>query len=155
MTKIDISQAMNTGWAKLPATKSVVASRAIAILDLWALSRRLVFTAIITNAFRAAVKGKEKMLMIIFKIRQTWAKGEGFSSLPPKITYIRHSWCISSLEFMMAFQIYLNSVAGLRTVHQINILSVNLLLFVLRWSCHMHLSLSGCFPWFCFLLITF
>ena len=42
----------------------------------------------------------------------------------------------------MASQIYLNSVGGLRTVHQINILSVDLLLFVLRWSCHMHLSFS-------------
>ena len=78
LTKIDIKPAMNTGWAKLPATKSVVASRAIAILDLGALSRRLVFTTIITNALRTAVKGKEKRLMIIFKIRQNWAKGEGF-----------------------------------------------------------------------------
>jgi len=40
------------------------------MLDLMALSRDFVFTAVITNAFKAAVKGNVTMLMTAMKIRR-------------------------------------------------------------------------------------
>ena len=103
LSKIAINHATSMGWTNIPTGKSVVASRAIMKLDLWALNRRLVFTAIITNAFKTTVKGKVKMLMVMFKVRAIWTTLEGCCSLPPKKAYSGHSWWIAWLEFMASF----------------------------------------------------
>ena len=52
-----------------PKVKSVDASKARRMFDLWALSRDFTLTAIITSAFKTAVKGKVRMLMIMRNIR--------------------------------------------------------------------------------------
>jgi len=49
--------------------KSVDASIASKMFDLWTLSRDFVLTAIITSAFKAAVKGKVMMLMTMRNIK--------------------------------------------------------------------------------------
>ena len=38
-------------------------------------------TAIITSAFKTAVKGQVRMLMTIMKIRKAWVEGEGSCSV--------------------------------------------------------------------------
>lgn len=45
----------------IPAIKSVDASKASKIFDVWALRRDSIFTANITKAFKTAVKGKVRM----------------------------------------------------------------------------------------------
>ena len=61
--------AMYIGCTSIPTAKSVEASIASKMFDLWALSRDFTLTAIITSAFKAAVKGKVSVLMKMMKIK--------------------------------------------------------------------------------------
>ena len=63
---------MKGGWIAAPTRKSVDANNASKIFDLVALNRDLVFTAIITKAFRTTVKGKVMMLITIMKQKNAW-----------------------------------------------------------------------------------
>ena len=80
--------------------KSVDASNASKMFDLCALNRDFVFTAIITSAFKTAVKGKVRMWMIMIKIRIATATGEGCCNLSPNTRSASHPEWVVSLEFM-------------------------------------------------------
>ena len=67
-----IITAMKGGWIAAPTRKSVDANNASKIFDLVALNRDLVFTAIITKAFRTTVTGKVMMLITIMKQKNAW-----------------------------------------------------------------------------------
>ena len=98
--------AMKTGWTMTPTTKSVDASNASKMFDFCALSRGFTFTASIVSAFKTAVKGKVRMLMIIMKINTAWTMEEDWWSLPPSWKYVSHSEGIIStlgrLEFLFS-----------------------------------------------------
>lgn len=66
-----------------PTVKSVDARKASRMFDLCALRRDFSFTAIITSAFKIAVKGNVRTSIVIIKIRVATPTGEGFCSLPP------------------------------------------------------------------------
>jgi len=80
--------------------KSVDASNASKMFDLWVLRRDFVFTAINTSAFKTAVKGKVRMLKIILSTRAATATGEGCCSLSPMNRSASHPVELASLEFI-------------------------------------------------------
>ena len=83
--------AMKTGWIKTPTVKSVDASKARRMFDLWALSRDFLFTAIITSEFKPAVKGNVKIWMIMKKIIAATALDEGCCNFSPNNKSTSHS----------------------------------------------------------------
>ena len=82
-TKSDIIKAMKAGCARTPTKKSVKASKASPMLDLWALRREFILTANITSAFKAAVRGNVRMWTTVMIMRKAWVRVEGWWSLPP------------------------------------------------------------------------
>ena len=80
---IVIITTVNMGWTITPTIKSVVAKHASGMLDLMALIRDFVFTAIITNAFKAAVKGNVTMLITARKIRRALSSVAEDGNAPP------------------------------------------------------------------------
>ena len=82
---IVIMTTVNMGWTITPTIKSVVAKHASSMLDLMTLIRDFVFTAIITNAFKAAVKGNVTMLITARKIRKALSSVAEDGGGPPSI----------------------------------------------------------------------
>ena len=122
-----ISTATNNGCARIPIAKSVEASIASKTFVLWALSRDFTLTAIITSAFKTAVKGKVRMLTKMMKIKNAWVKGEGCCSLLPKIVSATQPGGLIWLEFISSV-----FIALLSYLYRTNLVScpvlVNLLL---------------------------
>ena len=132
-SRTDIIPAVKMGWASIPTKKSVSASIANTMFDFCALNRDFVFTAIITSAFKTAVKGRKMMLMIMYKIRTPWKKEEGCWRFPYILSAARQEEGTDSfvawLEFISSFNFSLprnlkNEEAILRLI--------NSLLFVTR-----------------------
>ena len=82
-SKTVIINAMKEGCTRTATTKSVEASKASPIFDLWLLSCDFILTAIITSAFKAAVTGNVRMWTTVIIIRKVWVSVEGWCSLPP------------------------------------------------------------------------
>jgi len=76
---------------KTPTVKSIDANKARRMFDLWALSRDFLFTAIITSAFKQAVKGNVKIWIIMKKITVVIAPDEGCCNLSPNNKSASHS----------------------------------------------------------------
>ena len=82
-SKIVLIKATYKGCIRTPTVKSVEASKASVMFDLWTLSRAFILTAIITREFMAAVTGDVRMITTMMIIRKAWVRIEGWWSLPP------------------------------------------------------------------------